>query len=144
MSTIDALKDSDTRRCTLPSNGPFAAERSRGTKSPNWRANDALGHVKQGKFKFGGFVQYMPVRHLLSSLAILYYVIAQLQGVHSLFCRFTVPRSQLCTLSSTHNNLPRRKIFNRHDLGPVSQRSRNVSGLFREPQFPLCLWNAEV
>ena len=36
--------------------GPFAAERSRGTKSPNWRANDARGHVKQGKFKFGGFV----------------------------------------------------------------------------------------
>ena len=34
----------------------FAAERSRGTKSPNWRANDALGHVKQRKFKFGGFV----------------------------------------------------------------------------------------
>ena len=28
-------------------NGPFAAERSRGTKLPNWRANDALGHVKQ-------------------------------------------------------------------------------------------------
>ena len=28
-------------------NGPFAAKRSRGTKFPNWRANDALGHVKQ-------------------------------------------------------------------------------------------------
>ena len=28
-------------------NGPFAAERSRGTNSPKWRANDALGHVKQ-------------------------------------------------------------------------------------------------
>ena len=42
--------------CKMRSNGPFAAERSRGTKSPNWRANDARGHVKQGKFKFGGFV----------------------------------------------------------------------------------------
>ena len=52
-------------------NGPFAAaERSRGTKSPNWRANDALGHVKKRKFKFGGIVKYVPVRHLLSSLAI--------------------------------------------------------------------------
>ena len=40
----------------LSPNGPFAAERSRGTKSPNWWANDALGHVKQRKFKFGGFV----------------------------------------------------------------------------------------
>ena len=28
-------------------NGPFAAEQSRGTKSPYWRANDALGHVKE-------------------------------------------------------------------------------------------------
>ena len=28
---------------------------SRGTKVPNWRANDALGHVEQ-KFKYGGFV----------------------------------------------------------------------------------------
>ena len=41
---------------------------------PNWRANDALGHVGQRKLKFGG-----PVCHLLSSLAILYCVIAQLQ-----------------------------------------------------------------
>ena len=28
---------------------------SRGTKVPNWRANDSLGHVEQ-KFKYGGFV----------------------------------------------------------------------------------------
>ena len=33
---------------------PFAAERSRGTKIANWGANDALGHVKQRKFKFNG------------------------------------------------------------------------------------------
>ena len=47
------IKASDfTNSC----NGPFAAERSRGTKSPNWRANDALGHVEQREFKFGGFV----------------------------------------------------------------------------------------
>jgi len=36
-------------------NGHFAAEGSRGTKVPNWRANDALGHVEQ-KFNYGGFV----------------------------------------------------------------------------------------
>ena len=51
-------------------NGPFAAERSRGTKSPNWRANDTLGHVKQTKFKFGGLFKHFPLRHLLSSLVI--------------------------------------------------------------------------
>ena len=28
-------------------NGPFAAERSRGIRPPNWKANDALGHVTQ-------------------------------------------------------------------------------------------------
>ena len=38
------------------SNGPFAAELSHSTKSPNCRANDALRHVKQRKFKSGGFV----------------------------------------------------------------------------------------
>ena len=27
-------------------NGPFVAERSNGTKSPNWRGNDTLGHAK--------------------------------------------------------------------------------------------------
>ena len=35
-------------------NGPFEPEGSRGTT--HWRANDALGHVKQRKFKFDGFV----------------------------------------------------------------------------------------
>ena len=46
-------------------NGPFAVELSLGTISPNWRENDALRDVS--------------VRHLLSSLAALYHVIAQLQ-----------------------------------------------------------------
>ena len=45
-------------------------------KSPYWRANDALGHVEQRKFKFGGFL-YM------SQCVILYQVIAQLQKAHS-------------------------------------------------------------
>ena len=64
-------------------NGPFAAQQSRGTKkSPDWRTNDSLGHVKQRKFKFSGFVPHVPGRHLLSSLAILYHVIAQLQKAH--------------------------------------------------------------
>ena len=65
-----------TTRVSLPGwevsvllcNGPFAAERSLGW--PNWWANDALGHVKQRKFKFGGFFQHVPVHHLLTSLAI--------------------------------------------------------------------------
>ena len=35
--------------CLPDTNGPFAAEQSRGTKSPYWRANDALGHVKQSQ-----------------------------------------------------------------------------------------------
>ena len=40
------------RSAPSDSNRPIAGERSRGT---NWRANNALGHVKQGTFKFGGF-----------------------------------------------------------------------------------------
>ena len=51
--------------------GPFAAERSCGTKSPNWRANDALGHVEQRKFKFGGFLialQFGDLYHLIAQL----------------------------------------------------------------------------
>ena len=63
-------------------NGPFAAEQSRGTKSPYWRANDALGHVKESHQIWIFFVQHVPVRHLLSSMAILYHVIAQLQKAH--------------------------------------------------------------
>jgi len=31
-------------------NGPLAAERSRGAGSPNWRANDELGHDKQSQY----------------------------------------------------------------------------------------------
>ena len=40
----------------LPNADPFAAEQSRGTKSPYWRGNEAMGHVEQRKFKFGGFL----------------------------------------------------------------------------------------
>ena len=43
----------------------------------NVRANSL--YFVQRKFKFGGFVKHVLVRHLLSSLAILYYVIAKLQ-----------------------------------------------------------------
>ena len=67
----------------LQHNGPFAVEQSRGTKSPHWRANDALGHVKESHQIWIFFVQHVPVRHLLSSMAILYHVIAQLQKTHS-------------------------------------------------------------
>jgi len=31
-------------------NGPLAAGRSRGAGSPNWRANDELGHDKQSQY----------------------------------------------------------------------------------------------
>ena len=41
-----------------------------------------MGHVKQRKFKFDGFVKHVPVHHLLSSLAILYHVIAKLQRAY--------------------------------------------------------------
>ena len=44
-------------------NRPFAAEQSHGTKLPNCRANDTLGH-QISVF----FVQHVPVHHLLSSL----------------------------------------------------------------------------
>ena len=53
-----------------------------GTKSPYWRANDGLGHVKESHQIWIFFVQHVPVRHLLSSMAILYHVIAQLQMAH--------------------------------------------------------------
>ena len=39
--------------CLPDINGPFAAERSRGTKSPYWRANDMLSKVN--KFEFSLF-----------------------------------------------------------------------------------------
>ena len=39
-------------------------------KSPYWRANDALVQVKQSHYIWIFFVQHVPVRHLLSSLAI--------------------------------------------------------------------------
>ena len=65
------------------SNGPFAAEQSHGTKSPDWRENDTLGHVKHLSHQNWVFyVQHVPVHHLLSSLAILYHVIAQVQKAH--------------------------------------------------------------
>ena len=45
-SGVDAFALTDSNSA-LGNNGPFAAEQSRGTKSPYWRANDALGHVKE-------------------------------------------------------------------------------------------------
>ena len=39
-------------------------------KSPYWRANDALGHVKEIHQIWILFVEHVPVRHLLSSMAI--------------------------------------------------------------------------
>ena len=51
-------------------------------KSPKWRVNEALGHAN-----LPFCVQHVPVPHLLSSLAISYQVIAQLQMAHSVELR---------------------------------------------------------
>ena len=45
----------------------------------------------QRKFKFGGFVWHIPVRHLLSSLAILHYVITQMQWAQFISSFIFVP-----------------------------------------------------
>lgn len=51
------------------------AEHSLGTKSPNWRASDALGHVK-------GNSNLVALFNILFGLAVLYHVIAQLQKAY--------------------------------------------------------------
>lgn len=64
-------------------NRPFAAERSRVTIAKlesNLRKGGMLNKGK--KFEFSLFCVYVPVIHLLSSLAIFYQVIAKLQGAH--------------------------------------------------------------
>ena len=40
---------------------------------------------KKKKFKFGGFVYHVPVRHLLTSKAVLHHEVGQLQRAHSLY-----------------------------------------------------------
>ena len=50
-------------------NGPFAAADHMVQKPPYWRANRAMGHLKEAtKFKFSLF--YVPVRNFLSSIAV--------------------------------------------------------------------------
>ena len=69
----------DERAVILQHNGPFAAERPCGTKSPNWRANDALGHVERRKFNLVAFFN-MSLFIICSPVSrFLYHVIAQLQ-----------------------------------------------------------------
>ena len=65
-------------------NGPFAAERSCATKSPNWRANDAVRHVKQRKFKFGGFFFTCPNASIALQFGDLYHVIAHRSSAKAL------------------------------------------------------------
>ena len=59
-------------------NRPVAASHSRGTKPPCWRAKVALGEHKKRKLPFKKlclpFVCLVPVRLLLSSMAVLYHV----------------------------------------------------------------------
>ena len=71
-----------TIRHSLATNGPFAAGDHIVQKPPHWRANCALGHIKQRKFKFGCFVLDVPVRNLLSSMAVFVPCDHQLQRAH--------------------------------------------------------------
>ena len=64
-------------------NGSFAAEQSHGK---NQQTGEQMTHwdmLNKATIKIWiVFVQHVPVRHLLSSLAILYHMIAQLQEAH--------------------------------------------------------------
>ena len=51
--------------------GPLQLSDHMVQKSPYWRANATLGHVKQRKFKFGGFV----LDAICSTLRFWYHVI---------------------------------------------------------------------
>ena len=55
-TSLDWLKSRKTVVWLLATNGSFAAEQSHGTKLAKWRGNDALGHIKLRKLKFGCFV----------------------------------------------------------------------------------------
>ena len=62
--------------------GPFAAGDHMVQKPPYWRANCALGHLKQRKFKLSCFVLDIPVRNLLTSIAVFVPCDRQLQRAH--------------------------------------------------------------
>ena len=66
-------------------NRPFAASHSCGTKPPCWRAKVALGQDKQRNYHLKlcmSFVCFVPVRLLLSSVAVLYHVNGWLQRAY--------------------------------------------------------------
>ena len=84
----------------MPLYGAFAAGDHMVQKPPYWRANCALGNIKRRKFKFNCFVLGVPVRNLLSSMAVFVPCDHQMQRAHNLLqylhfrpCRlFTVKR----------------------------------------------------
>ena len=66
-------------------NRPFAACHSRGTKTPSWDANVALGQDKQRKLPckiMYAFVGLASVRILRPSMAVLYHVYGKLQRAY--------------------------------------------------------------
>ena len=65
---------------SLTLNGPFAAGDHMVQKRPYWRANWALGHLRQSSKIF--FVLYAPVCNLLSSMAVFVPCDRQLQRAH--------------------------------------------------------------
>ena len=64
-------------------NGPFAAGDHMVQKPPYWTANCALGDIKQRKLKFSCFVLDVPVRNLISSMAVFVPCDHQQQRAHS-------------------------------------------------------------
>ena len=94
-------------------NWPFAASHSRGTKPPCWRANVVLGQDKQRKLPFKImyvflFVCLVPVRLLLSSLAVqLYHVNGYLAEIWPNIMKTIWLRRKLITILQLYGNLTR-------------------------------------
>ena len=92
-------------------NWPFAASHSRGTKPPCWRANVVLGQDKQRKLPFKImyvflFVCLVPVRLLLSSLAVqLYHVNGYLAEIWPNIMKTIWLRRKLITILQLYGNL---------------------------------------
>ena len=92
-------------------NWPFAASHSRGTKPPCWRAKVALGQDKQRKLPFKImyvflFVCLVPVRLLLSSLAVqLYHVNGYLAEICPNIMKTIWLRRKLIPILQLYGNL---------------------------------------
>ena len=97
--------------CFYQGNWPFAASHSRGTKPPCWRAKVSLGQDKQRKLSFKImyvflFVCLVPVRLLLSSLAVqLYHVNGYLAEIWPNIMKTIWLRRKLITILQLYGNL---------------------------------------